>query len=321
MDDIQISSILVAMLRSSPVLIFAALGGLLAERSGVVDISLEGKILGSAFAAAGVAYASQNPWLGMLAGIAVSCVLAMLHAYVCIHQRGNQLVSGMAINISVSGLTFVLAQYFFQQGGRSPPLDEGRFTVLHIPGSEALAGVPVWGWLLRDFLGGHSILVYMAFLAVPVVHWLVSSTRFGLRLRAVGDNPHAADAAGVHVGATRYLALLAGGLLCGLAGTYLSVVQTGFFLRDMSAGNGFLALAALVFGSWRPLHTLLGCLMFAFFSALQMQLEGLVLPLIGKVPGSLIQMIPYVVTVIILAGFMARSVAPKAIGVPFVKSR
>jgi simple sugar transport system permease protein len=321
MDDIQLSSILVAMVRSAPVLLFAALGGLFAERSGIVDLGLEGKILGSAFAAAAVAYATQNAWLGVLAGVAVSCGLALLHGYVCIGQRGNQLVSGMAINIAVSGLTFVLAQFYFQQGGRSPSLDLGRFTALQIPGTEALAGVPLLGWLLRQLIGGHTVLVYLAFLAVPLVHWLVNHTRFGLRLRAVGDNPHAADTAGVPVAGTRYLALLAGGVLCGLSGAYLSIVQTGFFLRDMSAGNGFLALAALVFGSWRAVHTALGCLMFAFFSALQIQLEGVVLPLVGKVPGSLIQMIPYVVTVIILAGFMARSIAPKAIGVPFVKSR
>nr|WP_315426864.1 ABC transporter permease [uncultured Albidiferax sp.] len=321
MDDIQLSSILVAMVRSAPVLIFAALGGLFAERSGIVDISLEGKILGSAFASACVAYATQSPWFGVLAGIAVSCLLALLHGYVCIRQRGNQLVSGMAINIAVSGLTFVLAQFFFQQGGRSPSLDEGRFGVLNIPGTQGLADVPLLGWLLRQLIGGHTVLVYLAFLAVPLVHWVVNHTRFGLRLRAVGDNPHAADTAGINVGRTRFLALLVGGVLCGLSGAYLAIVQTGFFLSDMSAGNGFLALAALVFGSWRAVHTTLGCLMFAFFSALQIQLEGVVLPVIGKVPGSLIQMIPYIVTVIILAGFMAKSVAPKAIGVPFIKSR
>jgi len=321
MDSIQLSSILVAMVRGAPVLLFAALGGLFAERSGIVDLGLEGKILGSAFASASVAYATQNPWLGLLAGIAVSCMLALLHGYVCIQQRGNQLVSGMAINIAVSGLTFVLAQFFFQQGGRSPSLDEGRFAVLNIPGAQALADVPGLGWLLRELLGGHTILVYLAFLAVPLVHWVVNHTRFGLRLRAVGDNPHAADTAGIHVGRTRYLALLVGGVLCGLSGSYLAIVQTGFFLRDMSAGNGFLALAALVFGSWRATHTAIGCLMFAFFTSLQIQLEGVALPVVGKVPGSLIQMIPYVVTVIILAGFMAKSIAPKAIGVPFVKSR
>ncbi len=321
MDDIQLSSILVAMVRSVPVLIFAALGGLFAERSGVVDISLEGKILASAFTAAAVAYATQNPWIGVLAAIFVSCVLALLHGFVSISQRGNQLISGMAINISVSGLTFVLAQYFFQLGGRTPGLDQWRFAALELPGAQSLAGVPLLGWLWGKLLGGHTLLTYLAFALIPLVHWLINHTRFGLRLRAVGENPHAADTAGVSVAGVRYAALLCGGVLCALSGSYLAIVQSGFFLRDMSAGNGFLALAALVFGSWRPLHTALGCLMFAFFSALQIQAEGVVFPLIGKVPGSLIQMLPYVFTVIILAGFMARSVAPKAIGVPFVKSR
>lgn len=321
MDDIQLSSILVAMVRSVPVLIFAALGGLFAERSGVVDISLEGKILASAFTAAAVGYAAHNPWIGLLAAIGVSCLLALLHGYVCISQRGNQLISGMAINISVSGLTFVLAQYYFGLGGRTPELDQWRFGAIELPGAQGLAGVPVLGWLLGQLVGGHTLLTYLAFGLIPLVHWTINYTRFGLRLRAVGENPHAADTAGVSVAGTRYAALLCGGVLCALSGTYLAVVQSGFFLRDMSAGNGFLALAALVFGSWRPLHTALGCLMFAFFSALQIQAEGVVFPFIGKVPGSLIQMLPYVVTVVILAGFMARSVAPRAIGVPFVKSR
>jgi ABC-type uncharacterized transport system permease subunit len=153
------------------------------------------------------------------------------------------------------------------------------------------------------------------------VHWVIFHSSFGLRLRAVGDNPHAADAAGVHVERTRFIALFIAGVLCSFSGAYLSIVQSGFFLRDMSAGNGFLALTALVFGNWRPLHTAMGCLMFGFFAALQIQIEGVVFPGIGKIPGSLIQMIPYVVTVIVLAGFMAKSVAPKAIGMPFVKSR
>lgn len=320
-DDIQLSSIVVAMVRNVPVLIFAALGGLFAERSGVVDISLEGKILASAFTAASVAYVSQNPWVGLLAAIGVSCLLALLHGWVSVRQQGNQLVSGMAINIAVSGLTFVLAQVFFQQGGRTPDLEAGRFDVINFPGADALAGVPVIGWVYTRLLGGHTPLVYLAFALVPLVHWVVYHTRFGLRLRAVGENPHAADTAGVSVALTRYSGLLVGGVLCACSGTYLSLVQSGFFLRDMSAGNGFLALAALVFGSWRPVYTALGCLMFAFFSAVQVQIEGIEIPGIGKVPGSLIQMIPYVFTVIILAGFMAKSVAPKAIGTPFVKSR
>lgn len=320
-DDIQFSSILVATVRNAPVLMFAAMAGLFAERSGVVDIALEGKILASAFVSASVAYVTQNPWLGVAAGAGISAVIALLQGFVSITQKGNQLVCGIAVNIAMSGLTFVLAQFFFQQGGRTPDLDQARLFDIVLPGSEMVANIPFIGWLYTKFIGGHSALVYLAFLLVPIVHWIINHSRFGLRLRAVGDNPHAADAAGIHVERTRFIALLCAGVLCSFSGAYLAIVQSGFFLRDMSAGNGFLALTALVFGNWRPLHTALGCLMFGFFAALQIQIEGVVFPGIGKIPGSLIQMIPYVVTVIVLAGFMAKSVAPKAIGVPFVKSR
>ena len=321
MEDFHIASIVVSTIRNAPVLMFAALAGLFAERSGVVDIGLEGKILASAFVSAAVGYTTQDPWLGIAAGIAVSVLLAMVQAFVSITQKGNQLVAGIAINIAMSGLTFVVAQYIFQQGGRTPDLGAARLSNVILPGTEALAGVPVLGWLWGSVLGGHSPLVYLAFLLLPVVHWVVYHSRFGLRLRACGENPHAADAAGVPVQRTRYTAMLIAGVLCSFSGAYLSIVQSGFFLRDMSAGAGYLALTALVFGNWRPVHTVLGCLMFGFFAAVQIQLEGVDLPVVGRIPGSLIQMIPYVVTVIVLAGLMAKSVAPKAIGKPFVKSR
>jgi ABC-type uncharacterized transport system permease subunit len=321
MDDFHLASIVVSTIRNAPVLMFAAMAGLFAERSGVVDIGLEGKILASAFTSAAVAYSTQDPWYGIAAGVAVSVALAMVQAFVSITQRGNQLVCGIAINIAMSGLTFVVAQYIFQQGGRTPDLGQARLFDVVLPGTEALAGIPFVGWFYGHVIGGHSVLVYLAFLLLPVVHWVLYHSRFGLRLRACGENPHAADAAGVSVGKTRYLAMLVAGVLCSFSGAYLSIVQSGFFLRDMSAGAGYLALTALVFGNWRPLHTVLGCLMFGFFAALQIQIEGVDLPLVGRIPGSLIQMIPYVVTVIVLAGLMARSVAPKAIGQPFVKSR
>src|SRR5450830_1911970 len=295
-DDFQFSSILVATIRNAPVLMFASMAGLFAERSGVIDLALEGKMLAAAFVSAAVAYTTQNPWLGVLAGVGISVAIALLQGFVSITQKGNQLVAGIAINIALSGLTFVLAQFFFMQGGRTPDLGEARLFDIVLPGSAAFA-------------------------MIPLVHWVLYHSRFGLRLRAVGENPHAADAAGVNVERTRFIAMLCAGVLCSLSGAYLSIVQSGFFLRDMSAGNGYLALTALVFGNWRPLQTALGCLMFGFFTALQVQIEGVVFPVIGKVPGSLIQMIPYVVTVIVLAGLMAKSVAPKAIGVPFVKSR
>jgi len=321
MEDFQFASIIVSTIRNAPVLIFAAMAGLFAERSGVVDIGLEGKILASAFVSAGVAYTYQDPWIGIAAGILVSVVLAMVQAFVSITQKGNQLVAGIAINIAMSGLTFVVAQYFFQQGGRTPDLGEARLTDVVLPGTAAVADVPFLGWFYGHLIGGHSVLVYLAFLLLPIVHWTLFHSRFGLRLRACGENPHAADAAGVSVQRTRYVAMLIAGVLCSFSGAYLSVVQSGFFLRDMSAGAGYLALTALVFGNWRPIYTVLGCLMFGFFQAVQIQIEGVDLPVVGRIPGSLIQMIPYVVTVIVLAGLMAKSVAPKALGKPFVKSR
>jgi ABC-type uncharacterized transport system permease subunit len=320
-EDFHLSSILVATIRNAPVLMFAALAGLFAERSGIVDLALEGKMLAAAFVSAAVAYATQNPWLGVLAGVGISVVVAMLQGFVSITQKGNQLVAGIALNIAISGLTFVLAQFFFAQGGRTPDLGQARLFDIVLPGSALVADIPFLGWFYTQFLGGHSALVYLAFALIPVVHWIIYHSSFGLRLRAVGENPHAADAAGVSVEATRFMAMLCTGVLCSFSGAYLSLVQSGFFLRDMSAGNGYLALTALVFGNWRPLHTALGCLMFGFFAALQVQIEGVTFPGVGKIPGSLIQMIPYVITVIVLAGLMAKSVAPKAIGLPFVKSR
>ncbi|MBV7536415.1 ABC transporter permease [Duganella sp. sic0402] len=321
LDDLHIGSILVSTVRNAPVLIFAGMAGLFAERSGVIDIGLEGKILASAFVSAAVAYTTQNPWNGVMAGILVSVLLATLQAYVAITQKGNQLVAGIAINIAMSGLTFVVAQYIFQQGGRTPDLGSARLFDVVLPGTAAVEGIPFIGWLYAHLIGGHSVLVYLAFLLVPLVHWVIYHSRFGLRLRACGENPHAADAAGVNVERQRYMAMIIAGVLCSFSGAYLSIVQSGFFLRDMSAGAGYLALTAMVFGNWRPLYTFLGCLMFGFFGAVQIQIEGVELPVIGRVPGALIQMVPYVLTVIVLAGLMAKSVAPKALGTPFVKSR
>ncbi|HEY1042753.1 MAG TPA: ABC transporter permease [Telluria sp.] len=320
-EDFQFSSMVVSTIRNAPVLLFAAMAGLFAERSGVIDLALEGKMLASAFASAAVAYTFQDPWAGIAAGIAVSAALALLQGFVSITQKGNQLVAGIAVNIAMSGLTFVVAQYFFQQGGRTPDLGEYRLFDIVLPGTEALRDIPFVGWFYGSVLGGHSVLTYLAFLLIPVVHWVIYHSRFGLRLRACGENPHAADAAGVSVARTRYMAMLIAGVLCSFSGAYLSIVQSGFFLRDMSAGAGYLALAAMVFGNWRPAYTALGCVMFGLFSALQIQMEGVDLPVVGRIPGSLIQMIPYVVTVVVLAGLMAKSVAPKAIGKPFVKSR
>ncbi|MCD4502205.1 ABC transporter permease [Chromobacterium vaccinii] len=316
-------SLLDSTVRVATPLVLAALAGMFSERSGVVDISLEGKMLAAAFASAAAAYVTHNPWIGLLAGMMAAVSLAMVHAFVSVTYNGNQLISGMAINTIASGITPVLALAWFQQGGNSPQLpDDGRFHEIALPFADALRDVPVVGLVYSKLISGHSILVYLTvFIVIPLVTWVLYKTRFGLRLRAVGENPHAADTAGISVAKVRYTALFWGGMLCGMAGTYLSVYQTGSFIKEMTAGKGFLALAALIFGKWRPVQAVIGCLLFAFADAIQIRLEGVALPVVGQIPSQAIAVIPYVLTVLLLAGFVGRALAPKAIGVPFVKSR
>jgi simple sugar transport system permease protein len=309
-----------ATARGAAPLVLASLGGLFAERSGVVDIALEGKMLAAAFAAAATAAVTGSAWAGLAAGIAASLLLALVHGFACVTHHGNQVVSGMALNITVSGLTVVLGYAWFQEGGQTPLLGEGaRFGPIELPGAPALAGVPVIGLVYGEVVSGHNVIVYLAAAAVPLVAWLVYRTRFGLRLRAVGESPGAVDTAGISVARVRYQALAVSGVLCGLSGAYLSIAHHASFIRDMSAGKGYLALAALIFGQWRPAPTLGACLLFAFADAAQVRLQGTPLPVVGVVPVQLIQAIPYLLTVALLAGFVGRAVAPRAIGVPYVK--
>lgn len=309
-------------LRIAAPLILAALAGLVAERAGVVDIGLEGKMLAAAFAAASGAYVSGSPWVGLFAGMMTSVFLALIHGYVSISQRGNQIVSGMAINIMVAGLAPTLANAWFSRGGQTPLLgNEARFTSIELPFAGMLENVPLLGSLYSDLLSGHTLLTYLAFLLVPLVAWVLYKTRFGLRLRAVGENPEAVDTAGISVALLRYQAMIIAGLLCGVAGSALSTALGAGFIRDMSAGKGFLALAAMIFGKWKPVPTLLACLLFAFVDALQGRLQGVSLPLIGEIPVQFTIMLPYVLTVIILAGFVGKIEAPKASGIPYEKDR
>jgi general nucleoside transport system permease protein len=311
-----------ATARGAAPLVLAALGGLFAERSGIVDIGLEGKMLASAFAAAATAAVTGSAWAGLAAGIAASVLIGLVHGFACITHHGNQVVSGMAPNITMSGLTVVLGYAWFQEGGQTPMLSAGaRFAPITLPGMTSIGAVPGLGLIYREVLSGHNLLVYIAAVAVPVVAWIVYRTRFGLRLRAVGESPGAVDTAGISVAAVRYRALAVSGVLCGLAGAYLSIAHHASFIRDMSAGKGYLALAALIFGQWRPVPTLWACLLFAFADAVQVRLQGTPLPVVGVVPVQLIQAIPYVLTVCLLAGFVGRAVAPRAIGVPYVKER
>lgn len=303
-------------------LLFACLAGLWSERSGVVDIGLEGKMLAGAFAAGVAAAWGHSPWVGLAAAIAVSIALSLVHGFAAITQRGNQIVSGVAINFLAAGLTVLLGQVWYGQGGRTPQLEPSeRFLGLDVDlGIARLLG-PGFGRLWSEVAAGHNILVYAAFLAVPLTWWLLWRTRFGLRLRAVGDNPHAVDTAGVSVAGLRWRAVIVCGALCGCAGAYLAIAQSAGFNRDMTAGKGFIALAALVFAKWRPFNALGTCLLFGCLDALSIRLQGTPLPGIGTVPVQVFQALPYILTVVLLAGFIGRAVPPRASGVPYTKDR
>ncbi|EPJ46715.1 MAG: inner-membrane translocator [Osedax symbiont Rs1] len=311
-----------ATIRVSTPLILCAMAGLFSERSGIVDIGLEGKMLAGAFAAAAVASVTGSAWLGLLGAIGVAISMSLLHGFACITHKGNQVVSGLAINILASGLTVTLGIAWFHQGGQTPLLSgDARFLSIDLPGALAVENVPVLGAIYSQLISGHNALVYLAFITVPVTWWVVYQTRFGLRLRAVGENPQAVDTAGISVFWLRYRAVICAGLLCGIAGAYLSTAQNASFIREMSAGKGYIALAALIFGKWRPKTALLACLLFGFLEALTVRLEGVPLPLIGEVPAQLMQALPYILTVILLAGFIGKATAPKAIGIPYSKER
>jgi general nucleoside transport system permease protein len=321
MDEVAVGTLLASTLRVSTPLILCALAGVLSERSGVIDLGLEGKMLLTAFTAGAAAAVFGSLALALLLAITVGIALSMLHGYACVSHRGDQVVMGMAITMTAAGLTVVLGIAWFQQGGQTPPLPDavrlspwfaGVAAALH----DAWAPVAV---LAIAFLG-HNAMVYLALLLVPAVWWLLARTRFGLRLRAAGENPAMVDAAGLSVQRLRYAALGLNGVLCALAGSYLVLAQNPSFIPHMTAGRGYMALAAMIFGKWQPVGALWACLLFGFLDASAIRLQGQPLPLIGPVPVQAIQALPYVLTVVLLAGFIGRARAPKALGVPYVRA-
>lgn len=321
MDLATILQILSSSLRLATPLLLACLAGLYSERAGIFDIGLEGKMLAAAFMAGAVAAVTGSAWIGLAAGVGASLALSLIHGLASITLRGNQLISGVAINFLASGLTALIGQNWFAQGGQTPQLPpDARFLALQLPFAEAIGAIPLLGPVYRDLLSGHNLLVYGALLAVPLTAWVLFHTRFGLRLRAVGENPGAVDTAGISVTRLRYEAVLICGLLCGAAGAYLATAQSAGFVREMTAGKGFIALAALIFAKWRPWPALGACMLFGLLEAIAIRYQGLRLgPVV--VPVQAMQALPYILTVVILAGFVGRAVPPKAGGRPYVKER
>lgn len=321
MDIATLVQILDSTLRLATPLLFACLAGLVSERAGVFDIGLEGKLLIAAFFSAAYAHYSGSAWVGLGVGVLASVVFALVHGVASITFRGNQLISGVAINFLAAGMTVVVAQSWFRQGGRTPSLPaDARFQRLDLPFAEALRDVPLVGQVYSQILSGHSILVYLGLLMVPAVWYGLYRTRFGLRLRAVGENPAAVDTAGVSVVRLRYMAVIIAGVLCGIGGAYLATSLSAGFVKDMSAGRGFIALAAMIFAKWRPWHALGAVLLFGMLEAIANRFPNVDLGII-VLPGQFMAALPYILTVVILAGFVGRAVPPRAGGEPYVKER
>ena len=321
MDFATLIQILDSSVRLATPLLLACLAGLFSERAGVFDIGLEGKMLVSAFFSAAVAALTGDVWLGLLAGIAAAMTFSLIHGVASITFRGDQLISGVAINFLASGMTVLIAQDWFSQGGRTPPLSGGaRFGPVEWPGADLVRDVPLLGPVYDDLVSGHTVLVYAALLAVPLSWWVLYRTRFGLRLRAVGENPGAVDTAGVSVVRLRYAAVLICGLLTGIAGAYLATGLAAGFVKEMTAGRGFIALAALIFAKWRPFGALGACLLFGFLEAISNRYPTIDLGVV-TIPDAFVQALPYILTVVILAGFVGRAVPPRAGGEPYVKER
>jgi simple sugar transport system permease protein len=315
MRQIFTLALVFSTIRLATPLVLAALGGLYSERSGVINIALEGLLLAGAFTAASVTYYAHSPWVGLGAAMLAGGFVAYILALACIRFKADQVVTGTGINILFIGLPAVLSGALFLSSGSTPQIPkENLLPTL----SGVLPGfIPHW-----RILSEVSIISLLALILILVTRYVLYRTPFGLRLRAVGENPEAADAAGVAVNRIRYVGVGLSGALAGIGGAYLSIGQSSLFTRNMAAGRGFIALAALIFGKWRPVQTMLACLLFGLADALTIQMQGVAkLPSGEDIPVQFIQMIPYVVTIVVLAGFIGQSRAPRALGTPYQKER
>lgn len=304
MGDILTPTFLLILLFSSirlaTPLIFAALGGMFSERAGVINIALEGLMLTGAFTAAVATYELSNPYIGFLCGVAAGAFVALIFAIAVIKFEADQVVAGFAVSLLMLGLPAVISSRIYDSAGSTQQIAKE--------------------FLLPDFYNRISIASILAFALIPVCWYVLYKTPFGLRIRAAGENPEAADAAGVNVIKLRYIAVIMSGVLAAAGGAYLSIGQSSLFTRGMTAGRGYIALAALILAKWKPIPVLFACLFFGFTEALAIQMQGVIkMPSGEDVPVQFIQMIPYVLTIIVLAGFIGLSRAPKALGVPYRK--
>ena len=321
MDFLTLLQVSDSTVRLATPLLLACLAGLFSERAGIFDIGLEGKMLFAAFFSGAIAAVTGSAWLGLVAAIFASLILSVIHGLASITFRGNQLISGVAINFLAAGLTVVVAQDWFGQGGRTPSLSgAARFNPITLPFAEGLGAVPVLGPIYRDLLSGHTILVYVALACVPLTWWVLYRTRFGLRLRAVGEAPEAVDTAGISVVRLRYSAVIICGVLCGIAGSYLATALQAGFVKDMTAGRGYIALAALIFAKWRPWYALWATLLFGLLQAVALRFQNIDLG-VFVLPVQFMDALPFILTVIILAGFVGKAIPPRAGGEPYVKER
>ena len=296
MSELFTLSLIFSAIRLATPLIFAALGGMFSERSGIINIALAGLMLAGAFTAAVMTYELSNPYLGFLCTMLAGAATALVYAVAVIKFEADQVVAGTAINFLMLGLPQLLSGAVYDSSGSTPQIAKQ--------------------FLLPEVLN-FNVASILVFLLIPICWYVLYKTPFGLRLRAVGENPAAADAAGVSVLKLRYTAVVLSGVLAAAGGAYLSIGQSSLFTRGMSSGRGFIALAALILAKWRPVQVLLACLFFGFTEALTIPLGNIKTASGDPVPVQFVQIIPYVLTIIVLEGFICLSRAQKALGIPY----
>ncbi len=315
LGDILTPDLFASAIRVATPLALAAIGGTICERSGVVNIALEGMMLAGAFAGVAVTYYTGNPWLGVLGAMVISSLFALIHGLASITLKTDQVVSGTAINILAIGVTGFMMEVLYGHPGNTDPVAKLK-PVFHFGGpTEGFVG-QVWNWI-NTIVFSHTPIVYIAIFFAIFGQWWMYHTTWGLRLRALGEHPKAADTVGINVILGRYYAVVFSGAMAGLAGANLTLEQVGSFTENMTNGRGFIALAANIFGRWTPGGSYLASLLFGFAEALQIRLQSF--RDVIHIPPEFFQLLPYVLTVVVLAGVVGRAVAPAAVGKPYEK--